>query len=169
MLMIVCSLADDSASSVIAWWRRSWNLNPPKPAVCVRRLQAVLQVLIGCVGSGSAPPSACGKTCQLGLKGPPTSLFVLSPSSRIALHASRLRGISLCPASVLLFLTVMTRSLESMSCHCKERISQARIVVFKASVIASRATCHSGLLNAVFRRFIFVFAWRNRKRLYRGH
>jgi hypothetical protein len=48
--MIVASLAPDSASSVIAQWRNSWNLKPRNPALVVKVGHAERQLLMGFVG-----------------------------------------------------------------------------------------------------------------------
>ena len=56
--------------------------------------------------------------------------------------------------------TVTVCSRKSMSRHLKARSSQPRMVVLRARIIARRATCHSGLLAAVFRSFSFSSARR---------
>src|ERR1700756_3640103 len=103
MDMIVRSLAWDSASSVMAWWRRSWKRRPAVELLtllmsaphCARRQvaegfcnspqaghftalvrlrHAERQPLIGFVGSGLEYPSALGKTYQSGCKSAPKSI-----------------------------------------------------------------------------------------------
>jgi len=134
-------------------------------------------VLIGLVGSGltdtAGPdlllgfaigpcPSPRGNKYQLGLGSEPNSSLLRSRNSRIAAHASAFSGRTRSPASVLLRRTVSVCSIKSTSRHCNPRISQARIVIFRARVAASRASCHSGLLAAALSNFSFspgVSAW----------
>src|SRR5260370_42233588 len=121
MLIIVWSLVRDSASSVIAWWRRSWKRRPGSPAALVSLRHAVRHVLMGLVGSGltvtlSGPglvfghvtgpcPSPCGNTYQSESGSAPKSSLAGCRNSRTAAQAFRFRVITHCPADVWVALT----------------------------------------------------------------